>query len=208
MVFLILAHFPLSNCKVGDVAFTMPGRLLCNYIIHAVGPMWNVEGKNKSKELLRKACFNSLREAESLGCKSIALPAISSGIFGMPKEISAQVMFTAVEEYVQHQTALKDVRFVIIDDPTFNVFREEFEFYYLNLNNSLPDEKSVGNSKDNEKRIKKEKRRSQELYSVPKGKQHEHDNVSGIPAQNKAFVGEKVSQHPLDEHSKGESSRN
>ena len=91
--------------------------------------------KEKSILLLRQACLRSLWWAMQLELSSIALTAISSGLFGMLKDICAQVMFKAVVEFsasdgVQFCT-LRDVRMVIIDDPTNSVFQEEFVKRYL-----------------------------------------------------------------------------
>ena len=117
--------------NVGEAVETSGGRLPCRYVIHAVGPRWNEHGKEASKSLLRQACLASLNLAAlKLQLSSIALTAISSGIFGMPKDICAQVIFKAVEEFSESPNAefstLRDVRIVIIDEPTISVFREEF----------------------------------------------------------------------------------
>lgn len=113
----------------GEVAMTGPGKLPCKKIIHAVGPEWRI-GEEKSKQLLKRACQDSLVTASNSGFKSIAFPAISSGIFGMPKDVCAKVMFDAVNEYVLRRDparqTLTDIRFVNIDDPTVKVFKKEF----------------------------------------------------------------------------------
>ena len=116
---------------VGDAVETSGGRLPCQYVIHTVGPRWNEQRKEGSKSLLRQACLASLNLAATrLYLSSIALTAISSGIFGMPKDICAQVIFKAVEEFSVSEYAevscLRDVRIVIIDEPTIRVFYEEF----------------------------------------------------------------------------------
>ena len=128
--------------KVGETVETSGGRLPCRYVIHAVGPRWNEHGKKASKSLLRQACLASLNLAAlKLQLSSIALTAISSGIFGMPKDICAQVIFKAVEEFSESPNAefstLRDVRIVIIDEPTIRVFSEEFIKRY-NRNEESP----------------------------------------------------------------------
>ena len=119
-----------GSLQVGEVMHTGPGNLPCKFVIHAVGPQWRQECGEKIRDLLRLACLNALHEAEKLKLVSIALPAISSGIFGMPKEICAQAMFEAVEEYsaaaAQSGTSVSNVRFVNIDDATVGAFRKEF----------------------------------------------------------------------------------
>ena len=128
--------------NVGEAVETSGGRLPCRYVIHAVGPRWNQHGKEASKFLLRQACLASLDLAAlKLKLSSIALTAISSGIFGMPKDICAQVIFKAVEEFSESQntefSTLRDVRIVIIDEPTIRVFREQFIKRY-NPNKASP----------------------------------------------------------------------
>ena len=124
-----------GQLDVGEATYTGGGILPCCYVIHAVGPRWGAHGSEKSIFLLRQACVRSLRLAAQLELSSIALTAISSGIFGMPKDICAQVMFKAVEEFSASDGAefstLRDVRMVIIDDPTISVFQEEFVKRYL-----------------------------------------------------------------------------
>ena len=124
-----------GQLNVGEATYTSGGFLPCRYVIHTVGPRWREHGRDKSIFLLRKACVGSLRVAAQLELSSIALAAISSGIFGMPKEICAQVMFKAVEEFSASDDAefstLRDVRIVIIDYPTISVFHEEFFKRYL-----------------------------------------------------------------------------
>ena len=127
-----------SNCitnrqgplNVGEAVYTSGGILPCRYVIHTVGPRWREHGRQKSISLLHQACMKSLRLAAQLELSSIAFTAISSGIFGIPKDICGQVMFEAVEEFSSSTDAefsvLRDVRIVIIDQPTINVFHEEF----------------------------------------------------------------------------------
>ena len=126
--------------NVGDAVYTSGGNLCCQFVIHTVGPRWNARERKRCTLLLRRACVESLRLAAKLELCSIALPAISSGIFGMPKSICAQVMFQAVEEFSSSTDAefstLRDVRIVIIDDETINVFREEFVKRYTSQETS------------------------------------------------------------------------
>ena len=122
--------------KVGKATYTCAGNLACRYVIHTVGPEWKKHGKENCKHFLHRACLESLHiAAVNLELSSIALTAISSGIFGMPKEICAQIMLSAVEVFSSSEEAefssLRDVRIVIIDEPTLSVFQEEFVKRYL-----------------------------------------------------------------------------
>lgn len=103
-------------------AWTSGGTLPARYVIHAVGPVWG-DGDEDAK--LSAAVTGSLRVADELGIQSIAFPAISTGIFGFPKERAAGIIFKAIKEYFEQQTSpLKIVRLVLFDDATVNAFLE------------------------------------------------------------------------------------
>lgn len=143
----------------GEVAVTGPGKLSCKKIIHAVGPDWRI-GEDNSKQLLKRACQESLVTASNNGFKSIAFPAISSGIFGMPKDVCAKVMFDAVNEYVLRRDPTKqtltDIRFVNIDDPTVKVFKKEFiNFFQLEKEQSFANVPRASNTRRSKRGGKK-----------------------------------------------------
>ncbi len=101
-------------------AWTHAGQLPARYVIHAVGPVW---GEGEEDEKLRKAIRGSLQVAEELGCQSMALPAISTGIFGFPKERAARILFdTMVSFFEEHPSSLKLVRIVLWDRESVEVF--------------------------------------------------------------------------------------
>ncbi len=92
---------------VGEAAVTGGGNLKASYVIHAVGPMY---GEGDEDEKLRNATLNSLRRATEKGMKSIAFPAISTGIFGFPKHRCAQIMLKTVSEFLEsRETSLESV---------------------------------------------------------------------------------------------------
>lgn len=101
-------------------AWTSAGQLPAKYIIHAVGPIWGDGDENKK---LADAVTGSLRVADELQCSSIALSAISTGIFGFPKDRAAEVIFSAVQDYFEtHGANIKVVKLVLFDQPTVDVF--------------------------------------------------------------------------------------
>jgi O-acetyl-ADP-ribose deacetylase len=116
-------HGPVTHA---EPAYTGPGRLGCRYVIHAVGPMW---GDGNEDQKLEDAIVGSLRLAERLKLNSIAFPAISTGIFGFPKDRAALVIFDAIQGYFAEnkQSKVTLVRMTIIDEPTLNVFQEVFK---------------------------------------------------------------------------------
>jgi O-acetyl-ADP-ribose deacetylase (regulator of RNase III) len=102
-------------------AWTSGGLLPAKYVIHAVGPAWG-DGDEDNK--LESVITGSLRLAEELKCSSIALPAISTGIFGFPKDRAAGIIFSAIEKYFvdNPSSGLRQVRLVLFDQPTIEVF--------------------------------------------------------------------------------------
>ena len=108
-------------------AWTSGGRLPAKYVIHAVGPVWGdperAQGVGDEDNKLAAAVNGSLEVADELKCSSISFPAISTGIFGFPKERAAKVMFSAIENYFsQNESGIKLVRLVLFDEPTINAF--------------------------------------------------------------------------------------
>lgn len=116
-------HGPVSHERP---AITSAGLLPSEYVIHVVGPKWG-EGDEDAK--LRAAVTGGLALAVERGTKSIALPAISTGIFGFPKDRAAKIILDAVVDFfsVSAETSLQDVRLTLIDEPSVLVFAEEFE---------------------------------------------------------------------------------
>ena len=174
-----------GHLKVGEAVHTSSGHLPCKYIIHSVGPEWRKEGDKNSRKLLRAACLNSLTEAEQLEVDSIVLPAISSGIYGMPKEVCAEVMFDAVEEYStqlvpQQGFAVTDIRFVNIDDATVKVFRDEFVKRYGSSRGAHPTRQSSFKGKS-----KTKNGHFQEEREVSATEKHKRENKSGNPGPAK-----------------------
>ena len=75
----------IGGCKTGKAVITPGFRLPARYVIHTVGPVWH-GGHGQEEELLRSCYLSSLKLAQENGCKSVAFPLISAGIFGYPKE--------------------------------------------------------------------------------------------------------------------------
>jgi O-acetyl-ADP-ribose deacetylase (regulator of RNase III) len=85
-----------GECETGDVRVSPGFDLSAKHIIHAVGPIWH-GGENQEEKLLRSCYTKSIEEAVALGAKSIAFPAISTGVYGYPKLAAAKVAASAVK---------------------------------------------------------------------------------------------------------------
>jgi O-acetyl-ADP-ribose deacetylase (regulator of RNase III) len=106
-------------------AFTGAGMLPCKVVIHAVGPVWGAGGEETK---LAAAVRGSLERAEELNLTSIALPAISTGIFGFPKGLAARIFFDTIAGYYQEhpQSILRQVRLTLYDQPALAIFLSAF----------------------------------------------------------------------------------
>ena len=115
---------PVSHEKP---AYTTAGKLPCKFVIHAVGPIWQ-EGDDAAKLVmdakLAAAVQGSLKLADDLQLTSIALPAISTGIFGFPKERAAKIIFETIEAYFVNQpnTSVAQVQLTLFDQSTLEPF--------------------------------------------------------------------------------------
>src|SRR5437588_7378357 len=104
----------LGGCPTGDAKATPGFRLPARWIIHAVGPRWRGGDKGEAEDLA--SCYRrSLEVADELGAKSVAFPAISTGIYGYPPEEAARI---AVETVSSTPTQVELVRLVAFDDAT------------------------------------------------------------------------------------------
>ncbi len=108
-------------------AWTSGGLLPAKYVIHAVGPVWgdtqSASAGSKEDKKLSDAAHGSLQVANELKCSSISMPAISTGIFGFPKERAAGVILSAIEKYFSHhESEIKLVRLVLFDESTIRAF--------------------------------------------------------------------------------------
>lgn len=106
-------------------AYTSGGRLPCRYVIHAVGPVW---GDGQEDEKLELAISGTLRVGEELGVKSIAFPAISTGIFGFPKTRAARIFFKVIKGYCNNypESNLKSIKMVLFDEESVAEFNKVF----------------------------------------------------------------------------------
>jgi putative ATPase len=107
-------------------ALTTGGRLPARHVIHAVGPVW---GEGQEDEKLTAAVTGSLDLASRHAFASLALPAISTGMFSFPKERGARVILEAITLFVEAHPAstLREIRLTLIDDVSVAVFAAEFE---------------------------------------------------------------------------------
>ncbi|MEM1550048.1 MAG: ADP-ribose-binding protein [Candidatus Methanomethylicia archaeon] len=117
----IKRHGPLP---VGGVAVTRAGKLKAKYIIHVVGPVY---GEENSDLKLSEAIRNSILKAEELNLESIAIPAISTGAFGYPLNICAEIMAETIINLANKLNNLKKIMIVLYGEQSYKIFKETFK---------------------------------------------------------------------------------
>ena len=118
----------IGHVEVGSAVLTTSGKLPCSAVIHAVGPKM---GQGNEDNKLRKAIQSCLRLAADKGFKSISMPAISSGIFGFPKDRCARILLEESKNFLEskcnaNKVSIEIVEFCIFDDETLSYFKSEF----------------------------------------------------------------------------------
>jgi len=111
---------------VGSACITTAGILPAKFVIHAVGP---INGEGDECEKLKNATINSLKLAEKNDLRTIAFPAVSSGIFGFPKDLCAKIMVENAVEYVKGDTKISEIIFAVLNDATYEFFCAELGKY-------------------------------------------------------------------------------
>lgn len=111
----------IGPCPVGDAVATTAGELPARHVIHAVGPRWRGGGESE-EELLGSAYRRAIDVAAEIGCRTIALPAISTGIYGYPPDRAATVALTAVRDALAAHPEIELVRFVLFSPELLETF--------------------------------------------------------------------------------------
>ena len=120
------AQYP-NGLPTGQAVITTAGKMPAKYVIHTVGPVYGRGGKDKA-ELLGACYHNSLTLAADHGLKTIAFPAISTGIYGYPLDEAAKVSSTAIEEFLKSHTSVQELRLVFFSASDAQVFLQNQAF--------------------------------------------------------------------------------
>ena len=115
---LLEACKALGGCETGDAKTTPGFGLPARWVIHTVGPVWR-DGRHGEAELLASCYRRSLEEAEAVGARTVAFPAISTGVYGYPKEAAARVAIATLEAA---DADLDEVILVAFDTTTAGIF--------------------------------------------------------------------------------------
>lgn len=116
----------LNGCSTGEAKITPGFKLSAKFIIHTVGPVWR--GGDRNEDLLLANCYkNSLKLAVENHIKSLAFPAISTGIYNFPLERAAKIAFRETTDFLKTNITIEKIIFVCFDSETFNVYKKEIE---------------------------------------------------------------------------------
>ena len=108
----------IGFCNTGSAVVTPAFSLNAKYIVHAVGPIWR-GGDQDEEKLLYSAYYSSLTAAAEKGCRSIAFPLVSAGIYGYPSEEAWRIALTACRDFTENTDM--DVRFAVLSDEQFSM---------------------------------------------------------------------------------------
>jgi O-acetyl-ADP-ribose deacetylase (regulator of RNase III) len=113
----------LGGGETGDAKATTAGNLPARYVIHTVGPFWN-GGDHGEDDLLASCHRRSLEVASELGCRTIAFPAISTGVYRFPVERAARIAVATTREALEEHPEIERVTFVLFSDEHLGAFEE------------------------------------------------------------------------------------
>ena len=115
----------IGGTHVGGAEITTGGNLAAKYVIHAVGP---IHGDDHEDAKLKDVTLNSLILVDKHNLRSIAFPAISTGIFGFPKDRCATIMLSTTIAYLEGPTGLEKVVYCLYDKKTLDLFEHTLQF--------------------------------------------------------------------------------
>lgn len=115
----------IGGCPTGQARITKGYRLPAKYVIHTVGPVWHGGGKGEA-QLLADCYRNSLRLAAESGLRSIAFPAISTGVYGYPFEAASRIAIRTADDFLKSPGTIEEVVFILYGNRDYEGFRQIF----------------------------------------------------------------------------------
>jgi O-acetyl-ADP-ribose deacetylase (regulator of RNase III) len=111
-----------DGLPAGEAVVTGAGDLPARWVIHTVGPVYS-KSEDRS-DLLRSCVVQSLERADEVGARTVAFPAISTGVYRYPLEEAASILVRAAR---QAETAVAEIRFVLFDNEAYSAFAKAFD---------------------------------------------------------------------------------
>ena len=115
----------LNGCKTGDAKITKGYNLKAKYVIHTVGPVWR--GGDNDEENLLASCYKTcLQIAVNNEIKSIAFPNVSTGVYGFPKKLAAEIVHKTVTDFLEKNLLPERILFVTFDEENNSIYNKIF----------------------------------------------------------------------------------
>ena len=125
---LLQACRQIGGCPPGKAVLTEGYNLPAKFVIHTVGPIWR-DGSCDEDEILANCYRNSLKVAATKVCKSIAFSAISTGVYGFPKEQAVKIAVAEIYQNLPQYPFIEEVIFCCFDDAMLNLYQAELAAY-------------------------------------------------------------------------------
>ncbi len=122
----------LGGCRHGEARITRGYNLKAEYIIHTPGPIYR-NGSSGERKILTDSYWNCMRLAKAKELKSIAFPAISTGIYGYPKREACEVAMITVLKFMKQEKYILEVRFVVFDRDNYQIYLDELQKLEMKL---------------------------------------------------------------------------
>ena len=116
----------LGGCKTGEAKITKGYNLPAKYVIHTVGPVWK-GGNNNEDELLKNAYSNSLKLAKENNIKTIAFPAISTGVYAFPLERAADIALHEILNFLKNDNSIEKVIFAQFSEKAYELYERKLK---------------------------------------------------------------------------------
>lgn len=112
----------LGGCRTGDAKITKGYLLPARFVIHTVGPVWHGGGHEEYK-LLASCYRNSLQLAVDHRLRSIAFPAVGTGVYGYPFDLASRIAISTVSDFLENNHTLKEIIFVLFSKSDYEIFK-------------------------------------------------------------------------------------
>ena len=111
----------LGGCETGEAKLTKGYKLKASYVIHTVGPVWN--GGTRGEDQLLTNCYkNSLQLANNISLKSIAFPAISTGVYRFPIDRACRIAIKSIRAYLKSDDSINEIYLVCFDRDVYDQY--------------------------------------------------------------------------------------
>ena len=118
-------HYP-DGLPPGKAVITTAGNLPCKNVIHTVGPIWH-GGNSNEKNILKEAYISCLNIANETGINSIAFPAISTGIYGFPKDLAASISYKTINSYLNKKSLPRLVHLIFYTNEDKEIYIDSIQ---------------------------------------------------------------------------------